>query len=120
MIATTMANPFSPSDFERSKHRAASRNKWIMFCFCAVLIVPLMWILIDIFIKAWPALSFDYLWQNPANKGKAGGLWAPLIGTFYLVIGSLLFVAPVGILAAIYLNEYANEGWINRIIGITV
>ena len=91
-----------------------------MFCFCAVLVVPLVWILTDIFIKAWPVLSLDYLWENPANKGKGGGLWAPLVGTFYLVIGSLIFVAPIGIFAAIYLNEYAREGWLNRTISITV
>ena len=118
--AATASNPFAPSDFERSKARAAIRNKWITFCFCAVLDIPLVWILVDIFIKAAPVLSLDYIWQNPENKGKAGGLWAPLVGTFYLVIGSLIFVAPIGIFAAIYLNEYAKEGWINRMISITV
>jgi phosphate transport system permease protein len=91
-----------------------------MFSFCAVLVLPLLAILVDIFIKAAPVLSLDYLWENPVNKGKAGGLWAPLVGTFYLVIGSLLFVAPVGILAAIYLNEYAKEGWLNRTISVAV
>ena len=119
-VAATASNPFAPSEFERRKHRAAARNRWIMFGFCAVLVIPLVLILTDIFIKAAPVLSFDYLWQNPANKGKAGGLWAPLVGTFYLVIGSLLFVAPIGIFAAIYLNEYAKEGWLNRIISVTV
>lgn len=118
--AATKSNPFAPSEFERSKARAAIRNKWIMFFCCAILVVPLVWILLDIFTKAWPVLSFDYLWQNPENKGKAGGLWAPLVGTFYLVIGSLIFVAPIGIFAAIYLNEYAKEGWLNRTIGIAV
>src|SRR6266571_14712 len=114
------ANPFAPSDFERRKARRAIRNKWIMFGFCALLVVPLLAILVDIFVKAAPVLSLHYLWDNPLNKGKEGGLWAPLLGTFYLVIGSLVFVAPVGILAAIYLNEYAREGWLNRMISITV
>src|SRR6266545_8206947 len=92
-------NPFAPSEFERRKARAASRNKWIMFCFCALLVVPLVAILVDIFSKAAPVLSLHYLWDNPVNKGKTGGLWAPLAGTFYLVIGSLIFVAPIGICA---------------------
>lgn len=113
-------NPFAPSEFERRKVRRANRNKWMMFGFCAVLVIPLVAILVDIFWKAAPVLSLDYLWHNPVNKGKEGGLWAPLIGTFYLVIGSLIFVAPIGILAAIYLNEYAREGWLNRTISITV
>ena len=118
--SSSPANPFAPSDFERRKARRAGLNRWIMFGFCAVLVIPLVAILVDIFLKASPVLSLHYLWDNPANKGKAGGLWAPLIGTFYLVIGSLIFVAPVGILAAIYLNEYAREGWLNRTISITV
>jgi phosphate transport system permease protein len=118
--AAAVANPFAPSDFERRKWRRATTSKWIMFGFCMLLVLPLLAILVDIFIKAAPLFSWDYLWQNPVNKGKAGGLWAPLIGTFFLVLGSLVFVAPVGILAAIYLNEYAREGWLNRIISITV
>jgi len=119
-VSITETNPFAPSNFERRKARRTIRNKWIMFGFCAILVLPLVGILVDIFMKAAPVLSLDYLWQNPENKGKAGGLWAPLVGTFYLVIGSLVFVAPVGILAAIYLNEYAKEGLLNRIIGIAV
>jgi len=118
--ASFEANPFAPSEFERGKARRAIRNKWIMFGFCALLVLPLLAILAYIFIKAAPVLSLHYLWDNPVNKGKEGGLWAPLVGTFYLVIGSLIFVAPVGILAAIYLNEYAREGWLNRTISIAV
>src|SRR5436189_2307762 len=114
------ANPFAAGEFEGRKARRVTRNKWIMFGFCAVLALPLIIILLDIFVKAAPLLSLHYLWDNPVNKGKAGGLWAPLVGTFYLVIGSLVFVAPVGILGAIYLNEYAREGWLNRTISITV
>jgi phosphate transport system permease protein len=113
-------NPFAPSEFERRKNRAVIRRKWIMFGFCLALVVPLLVILADIFYKASPVLSLDYLWHNPVNKGKEGGLWAPLIGTFYLVLVSLVFVAPVGILGAIYLNEYARDNWLSRIIGIAV
>jgi phosphate transport system permease protein len=116
----TTPNPFASSAHELQRTRAAQRNKWLMFGFCAILVLPLVFILVDIFIKAAPVLSLDYLWQNPVNKGKGGGLWAPLVGTFYLVIGSLLFVAPVGILGAIYLNEYAREGWLNRVLSVTV
>jgi len=114
------ANPFAPSEHERRKARRATRNKWMLFACCMALVVPVLAILADIFVKAAPVLSLDYLWQNPVNKGKEGGLWAPLAGTFFLVIGSLTFVAPVGILGAIYLNEYAREGWFKRMISITV
>ena len=116
----TTANPFAPGEFERRKVRALARRRWMTLGFCLVLVVPLLLILVDIFYKAWPVLSLDYLWENPVNKGKDGGLWAPLIGTFYLVLVSLIFVAPVGVLGAIYLNEYARDNWLSRVIGIAV
>ena len=119
-METAVKNPFAPGEFERKKDRALAHRKWVMFGFCMLLVLPLIAILADIFWKAAPVLSLDYLFDNPTNKGKEGGLWAPLIGTFYLVIGSLLVVTPVGILAAIYMNEYAKDGWLNRTIGIAV
>jgi phosphate transport system permease protein len=114
------ANPFAPSDFERRKARRARRYQWVLFGFCMLLVIPLLAILADIFVKGAPVFSLDYLWQNPEDKGKAGGLWAPLAGTFCLVLGSLSVVAPVGILGAIYLNEYARDNWFKRLITITV
>ena len=116
----TPDNPFAPSEFERRKVRRAKRNQWLMFACCIALVVPVLAILVYIFVRAAPILSPDYIWLNPADKGKAGGLWAPLVGTFYLVVGSLAVVAPVGVLAAIYLNEYAREGWFKRLVSITV
>lgn len=122
-MSTTTAiveNPFAAGELEQRKTQALARRKWITFGFCMLLVVPLLLILADIFWKASPVLSFDYLWDNPVNKGKEGGLWAPLAGTFYLVLVSLVFVVPVGVLGAIYLNEYAKDNWLTRMIGIAV
>jgi len=119
-LAVSSENPFAPGEFERRKSRRARRNQWLLFASCLGLLLPLLAILVYIFVRAAPILGPDYIWLNPANKGKEGGLWAPLIGTFYLVVGSLAVVAPVGVLAAIYLNEYAREGWFKRTVSITV
>ena len=41
-------------------------------------------------IRAWPVLSWSFLFtQNPATYMTTGGLWAPIVGTFYLVLISL-------------------------------
>jgi len=50
----------------------------------------------------------------------AGGIWAPLVGTFYLVVLSLAVAAPIGILAGVYLNEYAGDNWGTRIVNMAV
>ena len=44
-----------------------------------------------------------------------GGIGPEVLGTFYLAIGAMLFAVPIGLIAAIYLTEYAREG---RIIGL--
>jgi len=51
---------------------------------------------------------------------KAGGIWSPLIGTFFLVLLSLAVAAPIGVLAGVYLNEYARNNWFNRLISLAV
>jgi phosphate transport system permease protein len=56
----------------------------------------------------------------PREGMREGGIWPALVGTIYLVFLSLAAAAPVGILAAIYLNEYARDNWFNRIINLAV
>lgn len=114
------ANPFAPTPYERAKAGRAGLAKTTTLGICIFLCLPLISILVYIFFRGSEVLSWEYLSKNPFDKGKQGGLWAPLIGTFYLVISSLLIVTPIGILAAIYLNEYAKAGWMNRIISMTV
>lgn len=119
-VTLSITNPFAPSLHERRKAQRAELAKWILCAMAIALVVPVLIILADIFIKAAPVLSFDFLTENPSDKGKLGGIWAPLIGTFYLVVISLLIVAPIGILAGIYLNEYATDNWATRVINMAV
>jgi phosphate transport system permease protein len=51
---------------------------------------------------------------------RDGGIWPAFVGTLYLVIISLSIAAPIGVFAAIYLNEYAKENWFNRLINLAV
>jgi phosphate transport system permease protein len=51
---------------------------------------------------------------------RSGGLWAPLVGTIYLVGISLIIATPIAVLAAVYLNEYAKDNWFTRIINLAV
>jgi len=42
----------------------------------------------------------------------SGGIFPAIVGTFYLIIGSMLFAFPLGVMSAIYTNEYAGNGWV--------
>jgi phosphate transport system permease protein len=119
-LSLLTANPFAATPRELYKSRVATLAKCFTGTMCFMLALPVLAIIAYIFVQAWPKLSLHYLWDLPFNGGKQGGIWPALIGTFYLVLTSLLIVAPIGILSAIYLNEYARENWFNRLITMTV
>jgi phosphate transport system permease protein len=84
------------------------------------LVLPLIGIMALLLVKAWPALSWAFLTENPQQYMTAGGIWAPLVGTFYLVFISLAIAAPIGVLAGVYLNEYAGDHWGTRVVNMAV
>jgi phosphate transport system permease protein len=112
--------PFTPSVLERRKKIKETVAKYVFLAMTCMLILPVVLILGFLLIKAWPALSLSFLFENPTNYMKAGGIWAPLIGTFFLVLLSLMIAAPIGVLAGVYLNEYARNNWFNRLISLAV
>lgn len=112
--------PFTASRFERRKIRKERIVRALMLAACLALIIPVLTVIAYLFVKAAPVLSWDYIVENPGPLGKTGGIWLPLMGTFYLVLVSLALVAPIGILAGIYLNEYAPDNWLTRVIGMAV
>ena len=59
-----------------------------------------------------PRLTFywRFLTQESHDAHFFGGIWPELLGTFYLTLGAMLFAVPMGVIAAIYLVEYAREG----------
>jgi len=111
---------FSPSSFEKHKAVVEWIAKSVFLGMVIVLVLPVVSLLGYLVMKAWPALSFSFIIENPTNHMTAGGIWAPLIGTFFLVLISLAVAAPVGILAGVYLNEYARDNWLTRIINLAV
>jgi phosphate transport system permease protein len=86
----------------------------------AGMVVPLVGIIAYLLARAWPALSWSFLLHNPTNYMTAGGIWAPIVGTFYLVALSLAIATPIGVLAGIYLNEYAGDNWLTRLVNLAV
>lgn len=111
---------FAASDVTQRKQTRERVVKIILTVMTISVVVPLIAILTTLLVKAWPALSPAFIFENPQEGMTAGGIWAPLVGTFYLVFFSLLVAAPVGILAGIYLNEYAGDNWLTRIVNLAV
>src|SRR3954468_17963028 len=107
---------FEATAFTRRKQWAETAAKSIFLAMTLLMVLPLLLIVGYLVYQAWPILSFDFLFTNPRNGMRAGGIWSPLLGTMYLVVISLLIAAPIGVLAAVFLNEYSRENWFTRVI----
>jgi len=94
--------------------------KFVFLLMTLTMVLPLLLIVGFLFYKAWPALSIDFVLELPKNGMREGGVWPAFLGTLYLVLISLIIAAPIGVMAAIYLNEYAKENWFTRIINLAV
>ena len=111
---------FTETPIVRQKRQIENVVRILLLIITSMMIIPLFLIIGYLLYKALPVLSFEFLFTNPKDNMRAGGLWAPFLGTIYLVVVSLLVSAPIGVFAAVYLNEYARENWFTRITNLAV
>jgi phosphate transport system permease protein len=84
------------------------------------IVLAVGWILFDIVWNGWGAITIPFLTQRPTQGGSAGGIFPAIVGTFYLVLGSILVALPLGMGTAIYLVEYAKQNWFTRMLRLAI
>lgn len=96
------------------KLKAASIEEVVVkiFLFISVILTTgsLVAIMFHILRQGIGVLTWEFLTAYPEDMGRGGGIFPSIIGTIYLIAVSLVFAAPIGILAAIYLTEYTKKG----------
>lgn len=92
---------------------------FIILC-TLISLAALFIVLYDIFEKGLPNLSWDFIFQNPKNGMTEGGIWPAVMGTILVTLITAIFSIPLGIAAAIYLNEYARNNWSTRLIKASI
>lgn len=85
-----------------------------------ITVLPILFIVVYIVIKGFPAISLEFLFGFPTEGMRSGGIFPAIIGTVYLTIITTIFVVPLGIAAAIYLSEYAQDSRWTRAIRIAI
>jgi phosphate transport system permease protein len=88
-------------------------------CIISVLIA-LAFILFDIVSKGIGVISWEFLSEKPRKGMTEGGIFPAIIGTFYVTLITAILSVPLGMACAIYLNEYATNGKITRIIRMSI
>ena len=89
--------------------------------FCTILVILPVFFVLGIIIKnGMKAVSWQFLTAMPADGMRQGGVYPAIIGTVYLVSLSIAFSLPIGVLAAVYLNEYAKDNLLTRLIRLAI
>lgn len=114
------ASRFTKTAFVVRKERIQTISKLLFLIMAIVMILPLLAIIIYLLFHAFPSLNWEFIIEVPKKGMRDGGIWPAFVGTIYLVVISLAIATPVGVFAAIYLNEYAKDNWFNRIINLAV
>lgn len=78
------------------------------------------YIIFDIVAKGLPVMNVEFLTQGPKNSGTAGGILPAIVGTLYLVTGTIIVALPLGMGSAIWLTEYAKQGRLTRVIRLAI
>lgn len=84
--------------------------------FGLLVVVILFSILGFIVVNGIQVINWEFLTTAPKDGMTTGGIFPAIVGTFYLIVGSLLIAFPLGVMSAVYTNEYAGRGWIVKII----
>jgi len=104
------------------KRAYLSQRTAFFFLFIATLLVviPVGLIVVIIVQKGIPAMTWQFLADVPRQGMRAGGIFPAIVGTVYLVSGAIIFALPIGLLAAVYLAEYARDNFLSRMIKLAI
>jgi phosphate transport system permease protein len=81
------------------------------------LVVAILFVILGFIVyHGISAISWDFLTKMPEDGMTKGGIYPAIIGTLYLIVGSILFAFPVGVLSGIYINEYLKESFLKRVL----
>lgn len=105
---------------DRRRRRGERTLSWLLAGATLLAAVPAVAVVGLLLIRGLPALSPTFLFTFPSDGMTAGGILPALLGTLWLVGVSLAFAAPVGVLAGVWLSEYAGEGRAARLAELAV
>jgi phosphate transport system permease protein len=120
--ARTKADP--EADFKASTSaRHAFDGVFAILVFIATIfgLVVLAALVVDIAIDGLPKLSWQFITSYPSQiLPETAGIYPALVGSLWLLVFTALISVPLGIGAAVYLEEYATDTWLNRVVEVNI
>lgn len=83
-------------------------------------LVVLSILIIDLLRDGWNSLDYQFLTSFPSRRAESAGILVAWIGSILVAIVTALTAVPLGIAAAIYLEEYARKNWLTSFVEINI
>lgn len=122
---TTEASALKDLDAVRAMIKRHKLNDYIFgavgLIFTMLILLTLLILFIDLLIDGYPRLmSWDFFTNFPSRRASSAGLISALVGSALVMTITFISAVPVGVAAAIYLEEYAPKNWLSEIIEVNV
>lgn len=103
-------------------HRYRLERLFAIAALLATLIglVVLVLLLADVLIDGLPRLSWDFVTSYPSRRPAQAGILSPLVGTIWLLVLTALIAIPIGVGAGIFLEEFAANTLLAKLIEINI
>lgn len=119
-----MANPAIVDNLKDKHHRRRKlvESLFVFVCIFATFLgfLSLVLLIVGVAKDGVSVLSWDFISSFPSRKAENAGVYSALFGTFWLMGLTALFSVPLGVGAAIYLEEFASKNWLTRLIQINI
>jgi phosphate transport system permease protein len=89
----------------------------VVLCLALASLGALIW---DVWRDGAGRLSIDFLTGFPSRRAEVAGIWHALTGTVFVILVTAALAVPVGVAAAIYLEEYGRRTVVSRLIEINI
>lgn len=102
-----------------TRKRATQSLMFFLFRGMSLVVVAILfWIIGFIIVRGFGAISWEFLTTGPTDGMTKGGIFPAIVGTFYLVTGSMLVAFPIGVMSGIYMSEYASNKYVVKVIRV--
>jgi len=99
--------------------RTSQTVMFFLFKLMSYMVVGILFCIIGfIVIRGIGVINWEFLTTAPEDGMTKGGIFPAIVGTFYLVVGSMLVAFPIGVMSGIYMSEYASNKHIKRVIRV--
>jgi phosphate transport system permease protein len=109
-----------PSDLNRRRHRREAVFAALGLLATCVGVVVLAVLIVDVLTDGLPRLSWQFLTSYPSRRPEDAGILAALVGSLWVLVLTALFAFPVGVGAAVYLEEYSARSRLEQLIEVNI